>query len=96
MRRFFVSLFVISLLATAGTFYWRTYLPEATGVLQIPEAAPRGVTGDDAVARSYREVTTKAPSSRQDLAVTISILSSIISAAAALLQTWLTARAYRR
>jgi hypothetical protein len=98
MRRFFVVLFVFSLLATVAAVYWQTYLPE----LSVPVAVDRqlrapGAGGDQAApkTRSATELT-KAPSDRQNMAVTISIVSSIISAVAAVAQTWLTARAYRR
>ena len=96
MRRFFIFLFVVSIFATAGALYWRTYLPE----IQPPAASEpttRSVeknTDGTASTRSVRGLAQ--PSDRQDLAVTISILSSIISALAALAQTWLTARAFRR
>ncbi len=104
MRRFFAVLFILSVIATAGAFYWRTFLPEArvpvadaTIERYAPEAAPgageasrRGFGSDQ-----LREFI-KTPSGRQNLALTISILSSIISAVAAVAQTWLTARAYRR
>ena len=97
MRRFFIVLFVLSLLATAAAVYWQTYLPE----LSVPVLADRtrapGAGGDQEAptARSVREFA-KQPSDRQNMAVMISILSSIISAVAAVAQTWLTARAYRR
>jgi hypothetical protein len=101
MRRFFTVLFVLSIIATAGAFYWRTYLPEGG----VPVASERsfnppsaGSADQDSSAeapQSLRE-RIRQPSDRQDLAVTISILSSIISAVAALAQTWLTARAYRQ
>jgi hypothetical protein len=96
MRRFFIAVFVLSLIASAAALYWRTYLPEAT--FAVEDASPAAPSGDAtrslSTERSLREF--KAPSSRQDLALTISILSSIISAIAALAQTWITARAYRR
>ena len=100
MRRFFIVLFVLSLLATAAAVYWQTYLPE----MSIPLSADRQFSPPDAApapgqgaptARSMRE-SAKQPSDRQNTAVMISILSSIISAVAAVAQTWLTARAYRR
>jgi hypothetical protein len=98
MRRFFIILFVLSLVATAGAYYWRTYFPEHTAA-QAPSTEPgrRSITPDNdgSGARSFRE-SVKLPSDRQDLAVTISILSSIVSALAAVLQTWLTARTVRR
>jgi hypothetical protein len=96
MRRFFMMLFVLSLFATAGTLYWRTYLPEVAA----PQSAPatRGYSGDrgpNGQTGSLREAS-RHPSDRQDMAVTISILSSVISAIAAVVQTLLTARAIRR
>jgi hypothetical protein len=99
MRRFFIFLFVVSLLATAVAVYWASYLPEAS----VPVAqerglpAPQGGAGESAApsAKSVQDFIKK-PSERQNMAVTISILSSIISALAAIVQTWLTARAYRR
>jgi hypothetical protein len=97
MRRFFIVLFVLSLVATAAALYWRTYLPE-TAVPAAQERSLRPGAGEDNATggtRSLREYVSK-PSNRQDLAVTISLLSSIISAIAAVAQTWLTARAVRR
>ena len=99
MRRFFIVLFVLSLFATAAAVYWQTYLPEASVPVSAdrqfsqPEAAPG--QGAAPTTRSVREFA-KQPSDRQNMAVMISILSSIISAVAAVAQTWLTARAYRR
>ncbi|WP_125461723.1 MULTISPECIES: hypothetical protein [Rhodomicrobium] len=97
MRRFFRFLFVVSIIATAGALYWRTFLPEA-GAPTASQPQLRGIEkspdGTGPAERSFRS--DAKPSERQDLAVTISILSSIISAVAALAQTWLTARAYRR
>jgi hypothetical protein len=96
MRRFFMTLFVLSLFATAGTLYWRTYLPEAAA----PQSAPatRGFSGDRSPNGQNGPVgeASPQPSDRQDMAVTISILSSVISAIAAVVQTLLTARAIRR
>ena len=92
MRRFFMSLLILSLFATVGTLYWRTYLPET------PVPASGGATRggpEEADGRPGGGVSF-APSDRQDMAVTISIVSSIVSAIAAVLQTLLTARAIRR
>ena len=101
MRRFFITLFVLSLIATAGAWYWRTYLPEKT-VAETSSKFNRnfqpnseGQESGSPQAQSFRDIA-KAPSERQDLAVTISIVSSIISALAAVLQTWLAARSFRR
>lgn len=95
MRRFFIWLFVLSIIATGVTFYWRTYLPENT-VAQTSQT--RGYNRDPGSggAPPTISISQSEPSERQDLAMTISILSSVISALAALMQTWLTARAYRR
>ena len=102
MRRFFFLLFLISLLATGAAVYWASYLPELSVPVAADRAAPSAPGGGaDSTARglpgaqSVREFVKK-PSERQNMAVTISILSSIISAVAAIVQTWLTARAYRR
>ena len=99
MRRFFIVLFVISLLATGAAVYWQSYLPEAS----VPVAQSRDLTapGSGGAERGAPGAPSargfsKQPSDRQNMAVTISILSSIISAVAAIAQTWLTARAYRR
>ncbi len=101
MRRFFITVFALSLIATAGAWYWRTYLPEKT-VTETASKSNRNFQtysekpgAADPQAQSFQDIA-KAPSERQNLAVTISIVSSIISALAAVLQTWLTARAYRR
>jgi hypothetical protein len=102
MRRFLISLFVLSIIATAGVYYWRTYLPEASVQAPASETAPGDAATDRAtrsLPKSFGTETTrtfKAPSERQDLAMMISILSSVISAVAAVAQTLLTARAYRR
>jgi hypothetical protein len=97
MRRFFVILFFVSLLATGAAVYWSSYLPEATVPVTADRnfSAPQGGETAAPGAGSARAFA-KAPSERQNLAVTISIMSSIISALAAIAQTWLTARAYRR
>jgi hypothetical protein len=82
MRRFFVALFIISLCAAGGTWYWKTYYPEGARVAFDDAPAARGVE------RSFRSPSTREmmqprPSNRQDLAVTVSILSSLVSALAA-------------
>jgi len=97
MRRFFILLFILSLGATAATFAWRTFLPEGAPMVARTESAPatRGAdrSPDASPRRAYAPGGEKAASERQDWAVTISILSSVISALAAVVQTWLTARA---
>lgn len=97
MRRFFIALFVISLIATAGTLYWRTYMPERPAPVVAQRefrSAPSDAT--DGRARESLPTVERTASERQDLAVTISIISSVVSALAAVIQTLLTARAYRR
>lgn len=99
MRRFFIVLFVFSLLATAGTYYWRTYMPEGEVIAFAPQAETRSFqerAPGGAPEGSAGRLVLQEPSERQDLAVTISIVSSIISALAAIAQTWITARAFRR
>jgi hypothetical protein len=91
MRRLFILLFILSLTATVGTLYWRTYRPEGPAIAAAPEARTRSLGQDRSRAPSAYQ--RQAPSDRQDLSVTISIISSIVSAIAALVQTWLTARA---
>jgi hypothetical protein len=106
MRRFFTVLFVLSVLATAATYYWRVYLPEKSVVVQAPAASPgaksaRKFSNDDGAEavspslRSSEREFVQEPSQRQDFAMMISIFSSVVSAIAALFQTWLTARSVR-
>ena len=89
MRRLFTILFILSLAATVTTIYWRTYMPEGPAAASAPQSRTRGLGQDP----SRHPGSEQFASDRQDLAVTISIVSSIISAIAALLQTWFTARA---
>jgi hypothetical protein len=96
MRRLFIMLFVLSLGATSAALYWRTFLPESMTASQERPVTTRGATPSDrSVPPAYAPGagTRRVASGRQDWAVTISIASSIISALAALVQTWLTARA---
>lgn len=97
MRRFLVTFFVLSIIATGGAFYWRTYLPEGPAAVARPmtqSARPSSELSRGADRAEPREVHKKA-SDRQDMAMIISIVSSVISAIAALAQTLITARAYR-
>ena len=89
MRRLFIILFILSLGATVTTIYWRTYMPEGPAAASAPQARPRSLGQDSSRSPGSGQFA----SDRQDLAVTISIVSSIISAIAALLQTWLIAKA---
>jgi hypothetical protein len=96
MRRLFILLFILSLGATAAALYWRTVMPEAMMVSRERPAATRSATPSDGSrppAYAPGAGVHRVASDRQDWAVTISIASSIISALAALVQTWLTARA---
>ncbi len=94
MRRFFVSLFVVSLVAAGGTYYWRTNFPEGT-----PLAASEPLSGQTRSLRPEEKaapsVVEKAPSERQDLAMTVSIISSVVSALAAVAQAWFARRAMK-
>ena len=100
MRRFFIVLFILSLCATAASLYWRSATQGVTTQAARPAPTARSVGPEDAAPapsdRRSTERTIAEPiaSSGPDLALVISIASSIISAAAALLQTWLTARAF--
>jgi hypothetical protein len=97
MRRLFIMLFILSLGATAAAVYWRTFMPEAMTVSRAERpAATRGAPSEarpPAYAPGRGAGVQRTASDRQDWAVTISIASSIISALAALVQTWLAARA---
>lgn len=91
MRRFFIGLFIVSLLAAGGAYYWRTYHPES-----VAARAPSMETGPSmrTLGREKSSLTAeKAPSERQDWAMMISVASSIISALGAVMQVWLTHRA---
>ncbi len=92
MRRFFIGLFIISLCAAGGTWYWKTYYPEVSAT-----AATRSLqnNSDDVStfsSPSVREMMEPRSSSRQDTAMMISILSSVISALAAVAQAWFARR----
>lgn len=89
MRRLVIILFILSLSATVATIYWRTYLPEGPAAVSDPQNRTRSLNRD--TSRAPSAGSRQMASDRQDLAVTISIISSIVSAIAALLQTWLTA-----
>lgn len=110
MRRFFTVLFLVSLVATGAAYYWRTFQPEGTLVAAQEPApmaedsadgadkrsfSPRSSGGPEALSRESSRFTMKEPSERQDMAMMISLVSSVISAIAAIFQTWLTARSVR-
>jgi hypothetical protein len=92
MRRFFVGLFIISLCAAGGTWYWKTYYPEGHATV-----ATRSLPSNRDDVRAFhrpntREMMEPRSSGRQDMAMTISILSSVISALAAVAQAWFARR----
>lgn len=92
MRRFFVGLFIISLCAAGGAWYWKTYYPEGHATV-----ATRSLPSNSGNVRSFRRPNTREmmvpkSSGRQDMAMTISILSSVISALAAVAQAWFARR----
>ena len=103
MRRFFIILFLISAIATGTIYYWRTYQPEETVVAAAP-ASPEAESADERSLHSFSTesvspraapVVTREPSQRQDLAMIVSVVSSIVSALAAIFQTFLAAKAVR-
>jgi hypothetical protein len=93
MRRLFIILLILSLGATVTTIYWRTYMPEGPAAASAPQQRTRSLGQDSSRPPSSAPGSAQVASDRQDLAVTISIVSSIVSAIAALLQTWFAARA---
>ncbi|MBX2805629.1 MAG: hypothetical protein KTR19_06635 [Hyphomicrobiales bacterium] len=101
MRRFFSVLFLVSIMATGAAYYWRTYQPEQTVAASAPAAEDSAETsaqrrGFGTRSLSPENVTVvREPSDRQDMAMMISLISSVISALAAVFQTWMTARSVR-
>jgi hypothetical protein len=99
MRRFFIVLFILSLGATAAAITWRAYSPEGGAPTVQADRAPATRSASPSDRNESRRAPSpaqsgeKAASDRQDWAVTVSIVSSVVSALAALVQTWLTARA---
>ncbi len=91
MRGFFLTLTILSLLATGGIFAWRTFAPEGgTVYTSAPSTAPaKDATRDDRLAARQER---PQASQRQDWAMIASVASSIVSALAALLQAWFGAR----
>jgi hypothetical protein len=92
MRRFFIALFIVSLCAAGGTWYWKTYHPEGSATI-----ATRSLPGNSDGVRAFRspsarEMMEPRSSGRQDMAMTISIMSSVISAMAAVAQAWFARR----
>lgn len=91
---FFLVMLVLSLVAVGATTYWRTYHP-AEMVAEAPPApsasgeATTGASGDDGLATAKKELPSGYKASRtQDLANTLSIASSVISAFGALISAW--------
>lgn len=95
MRRFFIIVFIVSVAATAAAFYWRTYQPEEAIVAAAPESADKRSFSRRSISPEASPTVIREPSDRQDLAMMISLVSSVISAIAAIFQTWLTARSIR-
>jgi hypothetical protein len=97
MRKFFVGLFIVSLLAVGGTYYWRTYHPESNSAEELRIAAsrsPQKSLARDKAEEAIRNASAQVdvPSQRQDWAMIISVVSSIVSALGAMAQVWLTHR----
>lgn len=90
MRWLFVGCLVVSLAMVGGAYYWRAYHPETS--VGVTMGGSRQMN-DNAGKAVLMTVTEKAPSPRQDWAMIISVASSIISAAGAMAQVWLTHRA---
>ncbi len=96
MRGFFLTLTILSLLATGGIFAWRTFAPEGAPTISsapAPSSAPirDGVRQSREDRRAARQERRQA-SQRQDWAMIASVASSIVSALAALLQAWFGSR----
>jgi len=97
MRKIVMTWFVISILVTGGLFAY-TFLKQdaAHKVAMAPEVRMRSINPQDkSVGAPAAETAPAHSSSTEQLALTISIASSIISAAAALMQTWLTHRSLK-
>jgi hypothetical protein len=91
MRRFIIGLFIISLCAVGGTWYWKTYYPEDKIVAMRTVPHSRGMERSLTDPNAH-EMMAPRSSGRQDMAMTISILSSVISALAAVAQAWFARR----
>ncbi|MEJ2125356.1 MAG: hypothetical protein P8Y47_11280, partial [Alphaproteobacteria bacterium] len=78
---------IVSRCAAGGTWYWKTYYPEG-GRPSIHATPPSNGAMRSLRAPSAREMMTPRSSGRQDLAMTVSILSSVVSALAAVAQAW--------
>ncbi len=104
MTRFFVILFVLSLLASGATYYWKTQLPEGD---IVSEAAPSasanskstGVVEESVpAAKDLKQAARKAirqASKTQDLASLISIAGSVLSGFGAVLSAYFSYLRYR-
>ncbi len=108
MTRFFVILFVLSLLASGGIYYWKTQHPEGDIVSgSSPSSAPStneanskstGVEESVPAAKDLKQAARKAirqASKTQDLAGLISIAGSILSGFGALLSAYFSYLRYR-
>ena len=104
MTRFFVILFVLSILASGGIYYWKTQHPEGDVVSgSSPSSAPSTDSGgtEESVTTS-KDLKTAArkairqASKTQDLASLISIAGSILSGFGALLSAYFSFLRYRQ
>jgi|GEM_PF-4522363 len=98
MRKIVMTWFVISILVTGGLFAYTQFLKHgaAPKAAMAPEVRMRSINPQDkSLGAPAAEATPAHSSNTEQLALTISIASSIISAAAALMQTWLTHRSLK-
>lgn len=94
MRRLILIWFVGSLIVTSGLFAY-TKLRAPSEAPFGPQVATRSVEANKSDQAKPREVSGSSSDRTEQFALTISIASSIISAVAALMQTWLTHRAFK-
>jgi hypothetical protein len=87
MRKLILAWFVASLIVTGGLYAYIQLRPQESHIATRSIEANKGGGAQD--------VTATGKGSTEQFALTLSIASSIISAAAALMQTWLTHRALK-
>jgi hypothetical protein len=85
MRHFFIGLFITSLLATGGAYYWRAYLPENN--VEIFYSCPNKPDGS-APEQTMCIRSEMWPSSRQRDVLIIAIVLSCVSAIGSAYQIW--------
>ncbi|MEZ5775118.1 MAG: hypothetical protein R3D33_10580 [Hyphomicrobiaceae bacterium] len=104
MTRFFFFLFVICLIASGASYYWRTYMPQDT--VMVTESAPGASLSTtskdrsstrDATSRAERKAARaeKRASRTQDMASYLSIGCSVFSALGAVFSAFFNWRRYR-